>query len=185
MNQSDQFSVVEPCPGPYFTKGNRHPVLKTLMVLDWGSSYPCYTGSLKFYSLGGGPYFTKGNADSFLSPSPLQYLVVFGGFSELDGEDKCFSDLHFVDITAPSGNNTMLNMHTQFYCSSSGPLSWRSATPPGSRKPNDRYAHSAVVYKSSLYVLLGQNSDHDFNDAWRVTMKGIVIHIKMLARDVL
>ena len=33
----------------------------------------------------------------------LQYLLVFGGFNELGGKEKCFSDLHYVDITAPSG----------------------------------------------------------------------------------
>ena len=42
-----------------------------------------------------------------LTPPSLQYLVVFGGFSEMDGQDKCFSDLHYVDITAPSGNNAV------------------------------------------------------------------------------
>ena len=34
----------------------------------------------------------------------LQYLVMYGGFNELDGKEKCFSDVHYVDITAPSGN---------------------------------------------------------------------------------
>ena len=28
---------------------------------------------------------------------------MYGGFNELDGKEKCFSDVHYVDITAPSG----------------------------------------------------------------------------------
>ena len=50
-------------------------------------------------------------ADSILSlslPFFLQYLIIFGGFNELDGKEKCFSDLHYVDIATPSGNTLQL-----------------------------------------------------------------------------
>ena len=124
-----------------------------------------------------------------LSLSVYQYLVIFGGFNEFDDTEKCFSDLHYIDITAPSGKNdnylliamlcscsyTTMSRNTRITLSNSGSFSWRSATPPGSSKPAERYGHSAVIYNKALYIMIGQNSDHDFNDVWRVEMKGMYV----------
>lgn len=55
-----------------------------------------------------------------------------------------------------------------------GTFLWRSATPTGSGRPAARYGHSAVIYKKSLYVLLGQDTESDYNDVWTVNMKGMI-----------
>ena len=53
-----------------------------------------------------------------------------------------------------------------------GVFLWRSAKPTGSAKPAARYGHSALIYKKSLYVLLGQDSESDYSDIWTVNIKG-------------
>ena len=57
-----------------------------------------------------------------------------------------------------------------------GTFLWRSAMPTGGAKPAARYGHSAVIYKKSLYVLLGQDTESDYNDVWTVNMKGMYVY---------
>lgn len=52
-----------------------------------------------------------------------------------------------------------------------GSFSWKVATPTGSSKPAARYGHCSVVYNSTLYVLVGQDTDVDYNDVWNIAMK--------------
>lgn len=58
------------------------------------------------------------------------------------------------------------------YFHDSGSLQWKLATPTGSKTPPARYGHSAVVYNKTLYILIGQDAETDYNDAWAIAMNG-------------
>lgn len=36
----------------------------------------------------------------FFPPSPLQFLVMYGGSCAMGASEECFSDIHYIDITS-------------------------------------------------------------------------------------